>query len=146
MQQIAHIKDKVWCAKRHFLGSKAQILSSGSTCLALGDKAIVDHPPQHGDLPSLWRHNVLRQYGVWVKPAAAQPLSWQIAALIIALKVVDRIIEAWQLGQACQQGGLGQREIFGARIKIDIASRLDAVSQIAVKNLVQVERKNLIFA
>ena len=54
------------------------------------------------------------------------------------------IVLAGRLHQAGQQGGLGQVKVFGVRIEVGKRRRLHAVGLVAVVDLVEVHRKDLV--
>ena len=59
-----------------------------------------------------------------------------------ALRVLQRVIGRGRLRQASQQRRLGQGQIFGRLVEIELRGRLDAVGQVAVVDLVEVDLQN----
>ena len=78
-----------------------------------------------------------------VEPASFQAHARQQAAFF---GIVDRIIEGRGLGQTGKQRRLIQIQVFGVDAEIRLGRRLNAVGQVAIVDLIQVELEDLVFA
>ncbi|OPZ11879.1 MAG: hypothetical protein BWZ10_02152 [candidate division BRC1 bacterium ADurb.BinA364] len=90
-------------------------LGDGLLIVLFADKAAVEHGAQHG-----------------------------VAPFERVFLAVNRIVDAWPLGNAGQQGALRQRQFFHRPLKIHVGGRFDSVGVAAEENLVQVELEDLL--
>ena len=117
LQSAAHVHHKMGCFDGEGNGGKTKFFAGRQVGLLLRDVAVLDHQAQYHALPGLG-----------------------------GLGILQRIVAGWRLRQPGQQRTLRQVQLSGVFGKVGASGRLDAVGQVAVVGLVQVECQNLVFA
>ena len=117
LQLTAHVHHEVGRFDGEGDRGEAKFLLRCQVGLLLRDVAVLDHQSQHHAL-----------------------------ALFGGFGVLQRVIAGRRLREAGQQRTLGQIKFGGALGEVGTSSSLDAVGQVTVIGLVQVERQNLVLA